>query len=107
MFRNLGVLLAIGLVVYALIDAVRSTDAQRRGVPAAMWAVVIVVFPVVGALIWLWVSRDGRGAGRGLPSSRRSGPTAPDDDPEFLRALDEERRRRQHDGPAEGGTPGA
>ncbi|MCG2800388.1 MAG: PLD nuclease N-terminal domain-containing protein [Cellulomonas sp.] len=105
MFRNLGVLLAIGLVVYALIDAVRSTDDERGGVPAALWAVIIVLFPVVGAVVWLAVSRGRQSGGRSVHSSTRSGPTAPDDDPEFLHGLDEERRRRQ--GPADGGKPGA
>lgn len=106
MLRNLGVLLAIGLVVYALIDAVRSSQEQRRGVPAALWAVVIALFPVAGAVVWLIVSRGGQGTGRAPGGSSRPGPTAPDDDPDFLRALDEERRRRQHDGPADGGAPG-
>lgn len=100
MLRNLAVLLAIGLVVYAAFDAARSTDEERHGVPAALWVVLILVFPVVGAVIWLLTSR----AVASTPGRR--GPTAPDDDPDFLRSLDD-RPHPPRSGPGEGGTPGA
>ncbi|WP_159807342.1 PLD nuclease N-terminal domain-containing protein [Cellulomonas citrea] len=100
MLRNLAVLLAIGLVVYAAFDAARSSDEERHGVPAALWVVLILVFPVVGAVIWLLTSRAV------VSTQGRRGPTAPDDDPDFLRSLDD-RPRPPHGGPGEGGTPGA
>ena len=101
MLRYLAVAL-IALVVYALVDCIRTDSADMPGgVPKAVWAVLIVVFPGAGALAWLLVSRLTRQAAgparRGSgpvgrpsrPSTRRPAPRplAPDDDPEFLAGL--------------------
>ncbi|QCB92838.1 PLDc N-terminal domain-containing protein [Cellulomonas shaoxiangyii] len=112
MLRYLLLLVAVGLAVYCVIDVLRSDERTRRGLPALLWLAVVVLVPVVGALTWLLLRRAGDGAGPG-PRSRPSRPVAPDDDPDFLRRLDEERRRRQReagghadaDG-ADGGTGG-
>ncbi len=98
MLRYLPFILLLALVVYALVDCVRSEDADMPvGLPKAVWVVLIVIFPGVGALAWLVVSRTSRqAAGRvggaahpSRPSSRRPAPRplAPDDDPEFLAGL--------------------
>lgn len=109
--RFLPVILLVVLVVYALIDCVRSDDADLpAGLPKAVWVILIVVFPGIGALAWLVVSRVHRQAqqasrgsttlfprGPGRPTSRRPAPrpVAPDDDPEFLASLDRPRRDDQ------------
>ncbi|PYF99571.1 Phospholipase_D-nuclease N-terminal [Georgenia satyanarayanai] len=92
----------IALVVYALVDCVRTNNADMPGgLPKALWAILIVVFPGAGALAWLVVSRATRQAAgqvRGgsapvgrpsRPGPRRPAPRplAPDDDPEFLAGL--------------------
>ena len=97
--KYLGTLLLIGLVVYCVIDIVRSEDDERLGVHPALW-VLLVLFPLVGGVVWLAVSRTRR-AGRQARDAARpapSGPIAPDDDPEFLWRLDQERRRRENRG---------
>ncbi|GMA22842.1 hypothetical protein GCM10025864_06010 [Luteimicrobium album] len=97
MFRGLLVLAAIGLLVYALTDCVTSQDKRPAGAPKALWILAIIVLPVLGPVLWLVLSR-GPGAEAGTPparGSRPSGPVAPDDDPDFLRRIDEERRRRE------------
>ena len=46
---------------------------------------MIVVFPLLGSIAWLWVGRP-----KTRPSSQRpqrNRPVAPDDDPDFLRGL--------------------
>jgi len=78
--RNLGILALIALVVYCLVDITRSDDDERVGLHPALWMVLVVLLPVLGAIIWLVVSRsrrprraqDGGGGGR---------PASPDDDP--------------------------
>ncbi|MBD8057464.1 PLDc_N domain-containing protein [Cellulomonas sp. JH27-2] len=96
MLRNLGVLLLIGLVVYCVIDIVRSEAHERLGVHQALWILLVVLFPLLGSVVWLAVSITRRGqaqprpAGWGATTSR--GPSAPDDDDEFLWRLDQERR---------------
>jgi hypothetical protein len=112
--RYLPVLLAIALVVYCVVDIAGSTQDERLGLPRGIW-VLLVLVPFVGALAWLVVSRSrraavaqaGTGVARGgrdaAPRRRHQGPVAPDDDPEFLRRLDQERRRREAEGRGEAG----
>lgn len=71
----------------------------------ALAVLAVVVFFVVSML-----QRRGGSPPRAL--GRRPGPTAPDDDPQFLRDLDDRlwrdrRRRREQDGPAGKDEPGA
>jgi hypothetical protein len=93
--RNLAVLLIIGLTVYCVFDAVRSTDDERLGVHPALWILLILFVPVLGPLAWVAVRWSRRTATAGRPGAapQRRRPTAPDDDPEFLWRLDEDRRR--------------
>lgn len=93
--RNLAVLLIIGLTVYCVFDVVRSTAEERLGVHPAFWVLLILFVPLLGALGWLAVRWSRRTAAAGQPGTPRQSrrPTAPDDDPEFLWRLDEDRRR--------------
>lgn len=122
-------LLLLGLLVFAVADCASSEEEDRAGVPRWLWLVLIVFLPLVGPVAWIVVRTSqraarGGGAGRraGGPSRpgprpggagrtrRPSGPVAPDDDPEFLWRLEQEKRRRereQGDGPAsDDGAPG-
>ena len=93
--RNLAVLLIIGLTVYCAFDVIRSTAEERLGVHPALWVLLILFVPLLGALAWLAVrwSRRTAAAGTRARRGRAGDPTAPDDDPEFLWRLDEDRRR--------------
>jgi len=99
MLRALAAVLSIGLTIFALADCVQTEDAKVRGIPKWAWIVLVVLIPWIGPITWLLVGRDrspGTGAARrGGP--RREGPLAPDDDPEFLRDLDEQIRRERRD----------
>ncbi|MEK8225755.1 PLD nuclease N-terminal domain-containing protein [Oerskovia sp. M15] len=114
MSRVLLTLLAVGLAVYALADCATSDENDRSGIPKGLWIVMIIFLPFVGPLAWILVSRTQRsrrtsmggpgGSRRPLPGSRRrsTGPVAPDDDPDFLWKLEQQRRRDargDHDGP--------
>ncbi|WP_247042295.1 PLD nuclease N-terminal domain-containing protein [Arthrobacter rhizosphaerae] len=88
------VLLAVAvltIVVYGLVDVIRTDRRLTRGISKPAWIVVMVVLPVIGAALWFIFGRP-----RGNRPAQRTlrHPTAPDDDPEFLRAL-ELRRRNQ------------
>lgn len=95
MLRFVLVLFTIGLTVYATIDCLRTPSPLLRGLPKPMWVVVVVVLPVVGPLAWLVAGRQ-QGP-RPSGGARRSTPTAPDDDPEFLRQVERERAQREED----------
>lgn len=91
-------LLLIGVTVYCVIDIVRSTRDERLGVHPALWVLLVLLVPLFGSLAWLSVRWSRRTAAAG-PSAgpsgtaRRRRATGPDDDPDFLRGLDEDRRR--------------
>lgn len=101
MARALFFLVIIGLAVYALADIATSDERSRRGLPKGAWFLVALV-PIAGPLAWILTSRAAPAAGTAGPGRpgagpRRSGPVAPDDDPDFLWRLDQERRRRERE----------
>ena len=106
-------LYAIGFVVvlYAFIDVVLSRGDDVRSVPKALWAVVVVLVPILGAVGWFVWGRPRVQAAGSPGGGRGRGPVAPDDDPAFLRQIDDvtwsekmRRRREKRDG---GTTPGS
>ena len=110
----------IALALYALIDCVRTPEEDMPArMPKHLWITLILMFSTImlGPLAWIITSRVNAAEKRGgqlsgglwsaekgvdLHLSRHaSAPAAPDDDPEFLRKLDEqvqaEKRRRQRE----------
>ena len=95
----------VALCIYGIIDCARTPKESMPGhLPKPVWIVVSLI-PVVGALLWLLLSwpikhPSGFGTieiGRGRPRKPEpEGPIAPDDDPEFLRDLEQDIRRRKH-----------
>lgn len=83
--------LAVGLVIYALIECAQSEKYSVRAVPKGAWLLIILLLPVVGAVLWLFFGRPrtddaARDAARG---------PGPDDDPQFLRNLEERRKQQE------------
>lgn len=81
---GLVIAVVVGLTIYALVDLLRSDRDSRRAVPALLWVLIVVLVPVVGAVLWLVVSRRGSGSVESV--AQRS--VAPDDDPDFLRRIE-------------------
>jgi hypothetical protein len=67
--------------IYALVDCLMTDRRRVRGIPKALWIVVIVVITPIGGILWLTLGKD---RSLGGPASRR---IAPDDDPAFLKRL--------------------
>src|SRR6478609_484005 len=116
MVRALFFLVIIGLAVYALAGIATSDEHARRGLPKGAWFLIALV-PIAGPLVWILTSRAQPGAGpapgrrpgpggSGGSTPRRPGPVAPDDDPEFLWRLDQERRRRERENGTGDGSNG-
>jgi hypothetical protein len=90
MIRLLPWLLTIAVTVYAVVDCIQTDDAQVRGLPKLLWLLLILLFPIVGAIAWFIAGRPLRGSpGRpgGGPTHRPPPPRGPDDDHDFLRRL--------------------
>ncbi len=114
MVRALVYVIPVALAIYALIDLSRSEPSERMGISRFAWVPVIVLLPVLGPLIWILLTRLPRESGAGptrttpgrVPPIRRAGPRAPDDDPDFLWRLDQQRRKeRGTDTPSDDGSP--
>lgn len=94
MGRVLPVLLILGLTVYAAIDAAGTPSEQMRAGTKASWLVVILLLPILGPVLWLLSGRPKKGPAVMPPTGpARPGAVGPDDDPEFLRLLEERQRR--------------
>lgn len=97
MLRVVLVLLAVALYIYFIIDVARTPKSQARTLPKWLWLVLVIVLPLLGGLLWLALGRQWPQSGG---FRRKRGPVAPDDDPRFLRKLDDDvwskkmRRRR-------------
>ena len=57
MSRVLPVLLSIGLTVYCLIDALQTDESAMRNLPKPFWLLLILLFPIVGPLAWIFAGR--------------------------------------------------
>lgn len=103
-------ILWFAFLLYCLLDIALSDDASVRGLPKLTWVIVLVFLPLVGGIAWLVAGRPARagaapgstratsprpgGNGRvggGRPAPGRA-PLGPDDDPAFLRRLEEQLR---------------
>ena len=120
MGRALPFLIVLVATLIALIDCLSSEREDIRGLPRPVWVLAILLLPIVGPIAWFFAGRPvsleqraGVVAG-GSHNPRSKRPTAPDDDPEFLRGIDtaqsrhdaellrrweEDLKRREDEGP--------
>jgi hypothetical protein len=89
MLRVVVVLVVVGVTVYALVDCARSNEPELRLLSKPLWLLVILLLPLAGPVLYLTLGRAPE-----APPAPAARPLAPDDDPEFLRRLELERRRR-------------
>lgn len=92
MLRVFLVLVLLALWISSIVDVLRTPRAATRALSKWAWLLIVIVIPLLGGLIWVLLGRERPEPGRFF--SRRS-PAAPDDDPAFLRRLDEEAWRRR------------
>jgi hypothetical protein len=112
MLRLLPLLLILAFTLYALIDCLARDEDEIRALPKVIWVLIIVLFTPLGPIAWFLAGRQ-RGAaarrepdgsdeivggyslGSGASAGRNGRPLAPDDDPEFLRRLEEQQREQR------------
>ena len=83
----------IGLVAYCITDVLNHRDEEPYGIHRILWIALIILVPYIGAAAWLLMKFRSRG------TRPRAEPIAPDHDPDYLRWLkDQERRRKRRDG---------
>ena len=92
--------LVVALTVYALVDLTSTPSARTAWLPRWAWALLVLVVPVIGPAAWLLLGKEDAAAiapDAGAPG-RNAGPVAPDDDPDFLRNVEWQMRKRQRHG---------
>ncbi|MFE9700222.1 PLD nuclease N-terminal domain-containing protein [Streptomyces sp. NPDC006270] len=106
--RALMFLVPLALTIYAFIDCLNTSEEDTKHLPKIAWVFIILLFWIVGPVVWLVAGKARRGAtAGGGPSSwqrgRRTQWVAPDDNPDFLKSLKGDGK----DGAKDGGTDGA
>ncbi|WP_376975908.1 PLD nuclease N-terminal domain-containing protein [Arcanobacterium hippocoleae] len=105
------VLVLLALIIYALIDCIRTDSAAMPArVAKPIWIIGIIFVPVLGALLWVGsklqkiIQADSQFGAADLADKFRKGknpqssaPIAPDDDPDFLSRLEAQNRRRHYE----------
>ncbi|GKQ39644.1 PLD nuclease N-terminal domain-containing protein [Streptomyces sp. A012304] len=101
MLRVLMFLVPLALSVYAFIDCISTKDDEIRHMPKPLWAILVLLFPLVGSISWLIAGKRRSPAAEGWSGVRadrsRRQWVAPDDNPEFLKSLDEDGKSDKDD----------
>ncbi|MBP7973277.1 MAG: PLDc N-terminal domain-containing protein [Candidatus Nanopelagicales bacterium] len=92
MARLLLFAIPIAITVYAFFDVLMTPKTRVRTLPKWFWVVAVLVLLIVGALLWFVLGRPRKASAPGGGSSGSGGtyrrPMGPDDDPDFLRGID-------------------
>ncbi|MFF5171388.1 PLD nuclease N-terminal domain-containing protein [Micromonospora sp. NPDC000089] len=107
MVRLYGLLFLVEIVlgICALISCLSAEEGQIRALPRVAWVLIILLFPLVGSVVWFAAGREPGPArprtawpmGDGFSERDRANRVAPDDDPEFLRSVAERSRRQDEE----------
>lgn len=97
MLRVLLILVPLALSIYAFIDCVTTQEEDVRFMPKPVWAILILLFPLVGSVSWLIIGRD-RATSQRIGGASGGRWIAPDDNPEFLKSLKDEKADSGTDG---------
>jgi hypothetical protein len=106
MLRVLMFVVPLALSVYAFIDCISTDERDIRHMPKPLWAILVLLFPLVGSISWLIAGKKRTLAADGWSGVRGGGGRsrqwiAPDDNPDFLKSLDKD--DDDNDGGGEGG----
>jgi hypothetical protein len=98
MLKVLMFLVPLALAIYALVDCISSKDDEVKHLPKLVWLLLIVFAWVIGPLAWIFAGRrrelPGRTPGRG---AARGGWVAPDDNPDFLKSINDDQTREENE----------
>jgi len=100
MLRVALIIVLLGVYIASIIDVIRTPSLESRRLPVFVWLLIVILLPVLGGCIW-WL------LGRVWPDQGRKPVASPDDDPRFLRHLEDEawkRRMRERRGDGQEGA---
>lgn len=94
-----AIVLAAAVTLYGLFDCLLRDRGLIRVLPKPVWALIILVIPVLGFILWYLFGRGSED--KPTRGTRPRGQVAPDDDPDYLRQVDRELKLGKHAPPAE------
>jgi hypothetical protein len=59
----IGSFAVAAIMIYAIVDVAISPAARVRSIPKPAWFVVIVLFPLIGAILWFFLGRPRKNSG--------------------------------------------
>src|SRR5699024_8599102 len=93
------IIVSVGVMIYALIEAISTPSARTRIMPKGIWIVVIILVPLIGGVLWLLFCNENSYLASTVQGFQRTAvptrPTTPDDDEEFIRSLDVQRNQKR------------
>ncbi|MFD3411376.1 PLD nuclease N-terminal domain-containing protein [Streptomyces cyaneofuscatus] len=95
--RALMFILPLALMIYAFIDCLNTPEEDTKHLPKIAWVFIILLFWVVGSIGWLFAGKVRHSAAKGAglsswqPGGRRQQWVAPDDNPDFLKSLKDDK----------------
>ncbi len=98
--RVLAVAAAVVFTVFVTVFAASANPRDVRILPRWMWVILCLIVSPIGGIAYLLVGRPGAPFGAGAQTAAAEAtPTyrAPDDNPQFLRDLDERIRREREE----------
>lgn len=102
MLRYLPFLLVLAVWIFAFIDCLNTPEKEIRKLPKVAWVIIILLFGQVllGPIAWFAVGRPRKNAPYGATRPQERRWVAPDDNPEFLKSINEGRSgpRKDDDG---------
>ncbi|GAB3952559.1 PLD nuclease N-terminal domain-containing protein [Streptomyces sparsus] len=101
MLKILPFLLVLAVWIFAFVDCLNTPEKEVRKLPKVVWVIIVLLFGqvLIGPIAWFLVGRPRRNAPYGATRADERRWVAPDDNPDFLKSLKDER------GPAEPTDP--
>ena len=81
------VILGLGIQIYSLFDVARKPQESFLQWPKWGWLIIVILFGLIGSLIWLVWGRKQTGGSSGPRRPRPPKDIPPDDNPDFLKNL--------------------
>ncbi|MFF3020085.1 PLD nuclease N-terminal domain-containing protein [Streptomyces sp. NPDC057939] len=94
MLRLLPFVLLLALTIYAFVDCLNTPEEEVKVLPKGVWVIIILLFSIVGPVVWLFAGKKRSAVGGGGGRSRRNQWVAPDDNPDFLKSLRDEQEKK-------------
>ncbi|MFF4231646.1 PLD nuclease N-terminal domain-containing protein [Streptomyces sp. NPDC001820] len=97
MLRYLPLILILALTIYAFIDCLNTPEEEVKHLPKVVWVLIILIFTIVGPVVWLVAGKQRHAASGSRSAGGSRGWVAPDDNPDFLRSLKDEKQNEPNE----------